>query len=166
MPSQPGSVTLLHLSDTQFGRNHRFGNLGVTAEDGKYDTLLARLKLDLDGLNEEHGVVPQAIIVSGDIAEWGMKSEFDDARRFRDGLSAHLNVPRAKPAKPISPNATAMKSCPSHPTGPSGNITPLCSPSSMANPDRRSARSSFRYWSPSRTYRCDFLGFRVAKDIT
>jgi hypothetical protein len=57
MAAQGGSVTLLHLSDTQFGRNHRFGNLGVTAEDGKFDSLLERLKIDLGGLHNDHGVV-------------------------------------------------------------------------------------------------------------
>lgn len=41
MPTQ--MLTLLHLSDTQFGRYHRFGNLGSTKPDEAFDSLLTRL---------------------------------------------------------------------------------------------------------------------------
>jgi hypothetical protein len=66
------SLTLLHVSDPQFGRNHRFGNLGLTEPDAKFDTLFQRLSDDLAVL-EKQEVHPQLIIVSGDLAEWAKK---------------------------------------------------------------------------------------------
>ena len=41
------SLTLLHVSDRQFGRHHRIGNLGLTEPDAKFDTLFQRLSDDL-----------------------------------------------------------------------------------------------------------------------
>jgi hypothetical protein len=37
------SITLLHLSDPQFGRNHLFGSSGLTVDDQHFDSLFARL---------------------------------------------------------------------------------------------------------------------------
>ena len=88
------SVTILHLSDTQFGRNHRFGNLQGTAEDGQFDTLVKRLEIDLGLLRKDQGVVPEAIVVTGDLAEWGKTSEFNDVRDLLDRLSVTLGIPR------------------------------------------------------------------------
>ena len=88
------SVTILHLSDTQFGRNHRFGNLQGTAEDGLFDTLVKRLEIDFGVLKKDQGVVPEAIVVTGDLAEWGMKKEFEDVRDLLGRLSAYLGIPR------------------------------------------------------------------------
>ncbi len=42
------AVTILHVSDTQFGRRHRFADAG-----GGFDTLLGRLRDDLDLLRRE-----------------------------------------------------------------------------------------------------------------
>ena len=94
MTPERDSVTLLHLSDTQFGRNHRFGNLRFTTEDDKFETLIKRLEIDLDLLKKDHAVIPEAIMVTGDLAEWGMKSEFDDALELLVRLSEHLHIPR------------------------------------------------------------------------
>jgi hypothetical protein len=44
----PG-VTLLHVSDTQFGRNHRFGRLASADPEEGCDSLLLRLTTDFDG---------------------------------------------------------------------------------------------------------------------
>ncbi|MEZ5354259.1 MAG: metallophosphoesterase [Bryobacteraceae bacterium] len=95
MSSERDSVTLLHLSDTQFGRNHRFGNLGVTPQDGAFDTLFKRLEIDLAGLKKEHDVVPEAVVVTGDLAEWGRTSEVQDVLEFLARLSDPLGVPRS-----------------------------------------------------------------------
>ena len=40
--SEKKSITILHLSDIQFGANHRFG-VDVKTEDGSIETLLGRL---------------------------------------------------------------------------------------------------------------------------
>jgi len=63
MPDQK-SITILHLSDPQFGRNHRFGNLAAGDPDAQFDTLLQRLKDDLDVLINQEGVKPQIVVVS------------------------------------------------------------------------------------------------------
>ena len=69
------NVTILHLSDPQFGKNHRFGSTDP------FDTLLQRLADDLRGLRTDPGLRPDLLVLTGDLAEWGRKSEFDDALR-------------------------------------------------------------------------------------
>ena len=77
------SITLLHVSDPQFGKNHRF----ATSE------LFQRLSDDLKVLEDE-GVRPQVLVASGDLAEWGMKSEFRDALAFLVMLTERLGIER------------------------------------------------------------------------
>src|SRR5258706_6693313 len=89
-------VTILHISDIQFGRNHRFGRLALPPPDDQFDSLFARLRDDLDGLKESHGLTPDLIILSGDIAEWGKTSEFNDAYDLLDALAKHLNLARRR----------------------------------------------------------------------
>jgi formylglycine-generating enzyme required for sulfatase activity/3',5'-cyclic AMP phosphodiesterase CpdA len=105
------SVTILHLSDTQFGRNHRYGNLQGTAEDGQFDTLVKRLEIDLGLLRKDQGVVPEAIVVTGDLAEWGMKKEFDDVRDLLGRLSAYLGIPREHIAMVPGNHGINRKTC-------------------------------------------------------
>ncbi len=89
------SITLLHISDVQFGRSHRFGNLAVGDPDAEFDTLFTRLDDDLKKLaKKDPDMRPRAIVVSGDLAEWGLRKEFDDAREFLERLSEGLEVPR------------------------------------------------------------------------
>ncbi|MBK9261615.1 MAG: HipA N-terminal domain-containing protein [Polyangiaceae bacterium] len=85
--SEPRTVTLLHLSDLHFGRYHRFSS------DGGQDSLLERLRVDLDGLRANEGLRPDLIIVSGDLAEYGKKAEFERATRFLQKLSQTLELP-------------------------------------------------------------------------
>jgi 3',5'-cyclic AMP phosphodiesterase CpdA len=80
------SITLLHVSDMQFGRNHRFGQLGAVDPDGSFDTLYQRLSDDLAGLKKDLGLTPQLVIASGDLAEWGLPKEFADVRQFLEKL--------------------------------------------------------------------------------
>ena len=46
------AITILHLSDMQFGKNHRFG-IDTTKLDGNLDSLLHRLTEDLEILRDE-----------------------------------------------------------------------------------------------------------------
>lgn len=94
MGSERDSVTLLHLSDMQFGRNHRFGNLRTGTADEKFETLYKRLEIDLELLLNDHGVVPEGIMVTGDLAEWGLPKEFNDAYDLLDELAKFLGIPR------------------------------------------------------------------------
>lgn len=89
------SITLLHISDLQFGRHHRFGNLAAGDPNADLETLFTRLH---DGLKDrvlKKNVRPEVIVVSGDLAEQGQRSEFDDARDFLVNLCAELDVPRS-----------------------------------------------------------------------
>jgi len=77
------SLTLLHVSDMQFGKHHRF-------EEGKLlDYTLDDLK---QGWCVEHDLKPDLIVVTGDLAEWGMKKEFDEALVFIRGLMGHFEL--------------------------------------------------------------------------
>ena len=87
------SITLLHVSDMQFGRNDRFGNLVSQDLDAEFDTLFQRLSDDL-AVVEQQGVKPQIIVISGDLTEWARKTEFDDAFEFLVKLSERLGIPR------------------------------------------------------------------------
>ena len=93
-------ITILHLSDLQFGKNHRFAGVDLTGLPNPYDTLLARLWEDLQRLRKDHGLQPDLLIVTGDLAEWGMPDEFRDAREFLEKLTDkdHLNLPRQRVA--------------------------------------------------------------------
>jgi WD40 repeat protein/3',5'-cyclic AMP phosphodiesterase CpdA len=85
-------LTILHLSDLQFGRVHRYGE--PQPGSTPYDTLLERLKEELDGLRAQHQLSPELVIVTGDLAEWGMPREFDQVSAFLKGLQAHLGLER------------------------------------------------------------------------
>ena len=86
-------ITLLHVTDMQFGQHHRFPSTPEADEPGE-DTLFERLYDDLLGLAREEKLEPQVIVVSGDLTECGLKSEFKSAFAFLDRLSSSLAVPR------------------------------------------------------------------------
>jgi len=75
------AVTILHISDMQFGKHHRFADPA-----GGFDTLLRRLCDDLDLLSRENGLKPDIVALTGDLTEWGMKQEFEQVAAFGEGL--------------------------------------------------------------------------------
>lgn len=89
-------IVALHLSDLQFGKNHRFAWQGAanTDPDAEFDTLLARLQQDLRELMDRDGqpLAPDLIVLTGDLAEWGCKSEFDDVLRFTRSLAETFSL--------------------------------------------------------------------------
>ena len=87
-------LTILHISDTQFGRHHLFGGNGLTSSDRSEDTLLRRLHDDLSGLADDHGLRPDLLVVTGDLAEWGLRSEFEQVTEFLGALSEAAEIPR------------------------------------------------------------------------
>ncbi|HWM93847.1 MAG TPA: pentapeptide repeat-containing protein [Thermoanaerobaculia bacterium] len=91
-------ITLLHLSDPQFGKNHRFAQQDLSAWDAPFDTLLSRLTEDLKALQEANSLVSDLLIITGDLAEWGLRSEFEDALKFLSGLCDFLELPRNRVA--------------------------------------------------------------------
>lgn len=94
------AITILHLSDMQFGKFHRFSEKQPGAPPNEFDTLTQRLILDLDYLTghthhskpKEPIAQPDLIICTGDLAEWGMK-EFDQAFEFLGKIADHLKLP-------------------------------------------------------------------------
>ena len=90
------SITILHLSDTQFGRNHRFGRLDLPPPDDQFDSLFVRLRDDLDMLKKDYSLQPDLLIATGDLAEWGKPTEFADVRELLIKLSEHLKLPRRR----------------------------------------------------------------------
>jgi WD40 repeat protein/3',5'-cyclic AMP phosphodiesterase CpdA len=93
--NDPQALTILHLSDPQFGRNHRFVSFAPDDPDAQFETLFQRLSDDLSIL-EKKGVKPQVVVVSGDLAEWAKKQEFEDAFQFLCKLSDRLSLPHGR----------------------------------------------------------------------
>jgi len=87
-------LTLLHLSDTQFGRHHRFGSPASDDPNESFDSLLSRLIDDLKILQQKHDLNPQVVLLTGDLAEWGMEDEYLDVLSLAEGLADHLAIPR------------------------------------------------------------------------
>lgn len=89
------SIVLLHLSDLQFGINHRF-KVDISDPGMAPDTLLSRLCDDLEELHisEQKVPKPDVVVVTGDLAETGVKKEFDDVLTFLIGLTQRLGLGR------------------------------------------------------------------------
>lgn len=88
------ALTLLHLSDPQFGRHHREPS-GATASDRDHDTLCARLLQDLASLEDDgEPVRPELVVVTGDLSEWARPSELRAFEAFAGDLLAGLGLPR------------------------------------------------------------------------
>ena len=83
------SITILHLSDIQFGLHHRFG-MTVASFDGEWDTLFERIKLDLAEMNTEFGLLPDLVVITGDLVEWGKKTEFQHFFEFINKISYRI----------------------------------------------------------------------------
>jgi HipA-like protein len=84
----PG-ITILHLSDLQFGRAHRFGN-----DQG---TLLERVSADVARMKaSEDALAVDLVVLSGDLAEWGLATEFAQVRDFAEGLAKILRLERRR----------------------------------------------------------------------
>jgi hypothetical protein len=58
--------------------------------------LLLRICNDLKNLKNKPGLTPELIILTGDLAEWGRKSEFNDVLRFVQGLADYLGLSRQR----------------------------------------------------------------------
>lgn len=78
------AVTILHVSDTQFGRYHRFN---------EHDSLAASLIRDVTKLRADGHIPPvDLMILSGDLAEQAAAEEFEQARHFVDQLCSALGL--------------------------------------------------------------------------
>ena len=86
MTNEP-RITLLHLSDLQFGPHHRFEGASSPG------SLLNRLRDDLEKLQKEEDVRPDLVLLTGDLTEFGLKSHFDQMLSFAQGLADVTELP-------------------------------------------------------------------------
>ncbi len=87
------ALTILHLSDLQFGKHHRYGRLGYLGPDAALDEAFVPLWDDIAALRVgPDRLRPDLVVVSGDLAEWGRATEFRNAREFLEKLAVHLEV--------------------------------------------------------------------------
>ncbi|WP_239377232.1 TIR domain-containing protein, partial [Frankia sp. Cj5] len=84
------AVTVLHISDTQFGAHHA----GLTEADRAHSSLFGRLHDDLRDRAEVDGLRPDLVVVTGDLAETGDEGEFDQAYDFLVALTENLGLKR------------------------------------------------------------------------
>jgi WD40 repeat protein/3',5'-cyclic AMP phosphodiesterase CpdA len=87
-------LTILHLSDLRFGNAHVFGGAGNIPSDQVDDVLFRRLHEDLAGLEDEHDLRPDLIVVTGDLATSGLPSEFGRVVTFLRALTEAVDIPR------------------------------------------------------------------------
>lgn len=79
---------IMHISDIQFGKAHAFEQTNPE----HYDSLLSSLLRDIERNYKRNDIpFPNLIVVSGDIAEWGMPSEFDAGEDFLIHLIEGIN---------------------------------------------------------------------------
>ncbi|WP_322753832.1 pentapeptide repeat-containing protein [Frankia sp. Cas3] len=88
------AVTVLHISDTQFGAHHIFGRAGLTEADRARSSLFGRLHDDLRDRAEIDGLRPDLVVITGDLTETGAKVEFDQAHDFLVALAESLELDR------------------------------------------------------------------------
>ncbi|WP_322763234.1 pentapeptide repeat-containing protein, partial [Frankia sp. Cr2] len=92
-PTEP-VVTVLHISDTQFGAHHVFGRAGLTEADRAHSSLFGRLHDDLRGRADTEGLRPDLVVLTGDLAETGDDGEFDQVYDFLVALAESLELDR------------------------------------------------------------------------
>jgi 3',5'-cyclic AMP phosphodiesterase CpdA/FixJ family two-component response regulator len=81
------AVSILHLSDLHFGDYHRF------YRDRNYPSRDApSLQKALIASLDANRIVPDIIVVSGDLAEKGDFAEFEQARTFLNALAQHFQL--------------------------------------------------------------------------
>ncbi|MCA9670669.1 MAG: metallophosphoesterase [Myxococcales bacterium] len=89
-------LTILHLSDVQFGPRHRFGRASSVGVAAQRRTLFQSLQRDVAILTRVAGLTPDVIALTSDLAESGKTDQFEEAGDFLQRLSHALKVPRSR----------------------------------------------------------------------
>jgi WD40 repeat protein len=100
----PRPIRILHLSDPQYGRFHRFGKASGTPGDKTFDRLVSRifddLKTFLDPLSPTRSgskdQLVDLVVVSGDLTEWATKPEFQQLAEEIRWLAESLDLPLSR----------------------------------------------------------------------
>jgi len=88
-------IQILHLSDIQYGRHHvDKDSRKPLYPDKNYSQQLDKLIDDLKILKDSRNIVPNFIVVTGDIAEWSRRDEYKAAGEFLGGLADYLKIDR------------------------------------------------------------------------
>jgi len=77
------AIALLHLSDIQFGKYHRF-------EPGE---LAERIADDVQAVHGAGGSKPDLVLLTGDLSEWGLASELEQVESFVRCIASRLTLP-------------------------------------------------------------------------
>ncbi|MFF3439391.1 pentapeptide repeat-containing protein, partial [Streptosporangium sp. NPDC002721] len=95
----------------QFGKEHRFGGEGLTAEDRRHSSLTARLLDDVAWLQGEHDVRPDLVVASGDLAEWALPTEFKKVADFLGEVAKGLGLGKGRVAMVPGNHDVSWKKC-------------------------------------------------------
>ncbi|MGH3854777.1 MAG: metallophosphoesterase, partial [Pseudonocardiaceae bacterium] len=107
-------LTILHVSDLQFGRDPLAGGNGLTPADQAHNAQFRRLHDDLAALSEDHGLRPDLMVVTGDLTKRGLGSEFDQAVEFLTALTEAVKLPRRRVAIVPGNHDVNRKACEAH----------------------------------------------------
>jgi WD40 repeat protein len=97
-------IRILHLSDPQYGRFHRFGKSSGTPGDKSFDRLVSRIFDDLETFLEplpptktgSKSQLLDLVVVSGDLTEWATKPEFVELAEEMRWLAERLDLPLSR----------------------------------------------------------------------
>ncbi|WP_367135172.1 pentapeptide repeat-containing protein [Saccharothrix sp. HUAS TT1] len=93
----PDRLDVLHLAGTRFGR------------DG--DHRLTVLHHDLEHLAAREGLRPDLVVVAGDLTERGLRTEFEQAFAFLEGLAEAVELPRDRVVVVPGPHDVNLVAC-------------------------------------------------------
>jgi WD40 repeat protein/uncharacterized protein YjbI with pentapeptide repeats/3',5'-cyclic AMP phosphodiesterase CpdA/type II secretory pathway predicted ATPase ExeA len=86
------AVTVLHLSNTRFSRSGLTAQPNATPIEGRPRAAARALVDDLRRVRDDHGAEAQAVVVSGDVADLGLRSEYDQFLSFAAELCTGLEL--------------------------------------------------------------------------
>ena len=115
--ARPGSgragnaLTILHLSDVQFGGQYLFGGRGRITTDRAHAILISGLRADLASLASEHGVRPDLMVVTGGLTSCGLPHEFGQITDFLAAIAEVAQIPRAHVAIVPGNHDVNQKAC-------------------------------------------------------
>jgi 3',5'-cyclic AMP phosphodiesterase CpdA len=89
-------LNILHISDVQFGINNRFTSLGSFGEPDPYNNLFTKVESQLERLVADQSQKPHLVIFTGDLVEWGLRSEFQKGLEFLHKIAEALKLDRRK----------------------------------------------------------------------
>ena len=93
-PTKPQEkVTILHLSDLQFGRHHAVEDRPPLYDnEGDYTVEIDKICADIRRTKNAHDLNVDFVAVTGDIAEWSQTTEYEVASAFLKAIISELDL--------------------------------------------------------------------------